>query len=356
MNIMLMDLSPDRSHSVEQVLYLAQALHKDVRNHVVLAVRPDSWLHKQAEASGLNVHSVYTGPAKGFMNKVSLDMHIRKHQHNWIIHCNDPESSVIGAKLAHKNPRLRLMHSRRTAESVSNSKLADIYRNSHAIACETKEIAHTMAEAGLPPMSLVVIPGCIEPEKYPHRKPRSDGRVNFVCNYPLKTGKGHEQLLRALPHLLHDPDMPPWELRFPEDGPMFKELLNIARGLGVESHCAFFGGQDPKIILPESDILIASAYENEGSSLAIKEAWASALPVICSDIPPHKEMVKDGKNGLIFKNGDPEDLADKMRSLAKDAELGEALVKAGNNRIKDFSVRRMTEQYRDIYRKISGIF
>ena len=48
----------------------------------------------------------------------------------------------------------------------------------------------------------------------------------------------------------------------------------------------------------------------ENSPLVIQEAFAHGRPVICSDIGGMAEKVTDGVDGLHFRAGDPQSLAD----------------------------------------------
>ena len=46
----------------------------------------------------------------------------------------------------------------------------------------------------------------------------------------------------------------------------------------------------------------------EGLPTVVLEAMSCGLPVIITDIPAHRDLVENGKNGLFFKKGSPEDL------------------------------------------------
>jgi glycosyltransferase involved in cell wall biosynthesis len=45
------------------------------------------------------------------------------------------------------------------------------------------------------------------------------------------------------------------------------------------------------------------------------EYWACGLPVIASDLPPIRQFLLDGKNGIFFQPSSPEDLARAMKFL-----------------------------------------
>ena len=57
-------------------------------------------------------------------------------------------------------------------------------------------------------------------------------------------------------------------------------------------------------------VLPSECYEN--FPMNIVEAFACGLPVICSRLGAMEEIVADGRTGLHFTPGDPEDLAHKI--------------------------------------------
>jgi glycosyltransferase involved in cell wall biosynthesis len=76
-----------------------------------------------------------------------------------------------------------------------------------------------------------------------------------------------------------------------------------------------FGGHVGQRDLPRwyhmSDIYISPSHV-DGSSVTLMEALASGLPCLVSDIPGNKEWIQDGVNGWLFRDGDADDLAEKI--------------------------------------------
>jgi glycosyltransferase involved in cell wall biosynthesis len=76
-----------------------------------------------------------------------------------------------------------------------------------------------------------------------------------------------------------------------------------------------FGGQVGQRDLPRwyhmADIYISPSHV-DGSSVSLMEALASGLPCLVSDIAGNREWIRDGVNGWLFRDGDVDDLAEKI--------------------------------------------
>ncbi|MCK6584863.1 MAG: glycosyltransferase, partial [Anaerolineales bacterium] len=76
-----------------------------------------------------------------------------------------------------------------------------------------------------------------------------------------------------------------------------------------------FGGQVSQRDLPRwyhmADIYISPSHV-DGTSVTLLEALASGLPCLVSDIPGNRDWVEEGVNGWLFRDGDADDLAEKI--------------------------------------------
>jgi glycosyltransferase involved in cell wall biosynthesis len=81
-----------------------------------------------------------------------------------------------------------------------------------------------------------------------------------------------------------------------------------------------FGGQVGQRELPRwyhmADMYISPSHV-DGSSVSLLEAMASGLPCLVSDIAGNKEWIEDGVNGWLFRDGDVDDLAEKILNAIK---------------------------------------
>lgn len=64
-----------------------------------------------------------------------------------------------------------------------------------------------------------------------------------------------------------------------------------------------------------ADLYISPSHV-DGSSVSLMEAMASGMPVLVSDIPANREWVHDDVNGWLFRDGDAENLAERIIWIA----------------------------------------
>ena len=85
-----------------------------------------------------------------------------------------------------------------------------------------------------------------------------------------------------------------------------------------------FGGQVGQRDLPRwyhmADIYISPSHV-DGSSVSLLEALACGMPCLVSDIAGNKEWVEEGVNGWLFRDGDVDDLAEKILLAIKSRQV-----------------------------------
>lgn len=89
------------------------------------------------------------------------------------------------------------------------------------------------------------------------------------------------------------------------------DFQNLIKG----NHITWFPkSEDVRPYLAEADVFVLPSYR-EGLSKALLEACAMEKPILTSDTPGCRDLVNNGKNGLLCKVADSEDLYDKMKKL-----------------------------------------
>lgn len=138
------------------------------------------------------------------------------------------------------------------------------------------------------------------------------------------------------------------------NGPELDNLKKQASELGLGDSCKFVGAvYDPAILgayMYESTVYVLAGM----GGLSINDAMTYSMPVICSVCDgTERDLVKHGENGFFFKNGDSNDLADKIDTVISSPEMaasmGEKSFKIINEQI---NINTVSNRYIDAFNKI----
>lgn len=100
----------------------------------------------------------------------------------------------------------------------------------------------------------------------------------------------------------------------------------------------------------QSKILVCASTAEGGPRVTV-EAMACGTPVITTPVGMMCELIQDGVNGLLF-HWDPNELAQKIRSLLDDESLRQRLGEAGRASVQEYRADRVIEQYARGYQQL----
>jgi glycosyltransferase involved in cell wall biosynthesis len=120
----------------------------------------------------------------------------------------------------------------------------------------------------------------------------------------LSPEKDHATLIRAFAKL----GRREWRLEIAGDGPMREQLQSLIREVGGRVTLIGFVA-DPFSVFRRAELAVSSS-RHEGFGNAIVEALACGTPVVATDCPyGPREILADGRYGLLVPVGDPDALA-----------------------------------------------
>lgn len=113
------------------------------------------------------------------------------------------------------------------------------------------------------------------------------------------------------------------------DGELREVLEESIRRYGIASHLHILGWRtDVPDLLAGLDIFVLPS-RWEGLSLALLEALSSGLAVVASDIPGNSAVIVHEVNGLLFRDGDSDDLTGNLLRLLQEPDLRAQLALRG---------------------------
>jgi len=161
-------------------------------------------------------------------------------------------------------------------------------------------------DGGLPADNIVVKPNFICPGPGVRECGAGDYAL-FVGRLSLE--KGLRTLLQTWQHLEGI------RLKIVGDGPIMDEVRAVVEREGLE-HVEVLGRRPREEVykfMQEARFLVFPSEWYEGFPMTIAEAFACGLPVVTSRLGAMAEIVEDGRTGLLFEPGNPEDLAAKVQ-------------------------------------------
>jgi phosphatidyl-myo-inositol alpha-mannosyltransferase len=107
--------------------------------------------------------------------------------------------------------------------------------------------------------------------------------------------------------------------------------------------------------LARAEVLCAPSLHGESFGMVLTEALAASTPVIASDIPGYRDVVRDGIDGLLTPPGDALALAEALRSLALDPAARARLSGAARLRAERFAWPHVAAEVLDCYEQAIAV-
>jgi glycosyltransferase involved in cell wall biosynthesis len=234
---------------------------------------------------------------------------------------------------------------------------------SDAIICPSNVTRDYIASLGLNPKLVSVIPNGVSPSDFtPSPLPRRDGRVPVLLYIgTLADWQGLDVVLRSLPKILEQQTI---RLHIVGRGRsrQRKLLSKQIRKLGVEGSVIVqpaVSHHEVPALIAESDICLAPLGLNDRNvtqgacPIKVLEYMASSRPLIASNLPIVRELVREDMDALLFSPTDPDDLARQVLRLLNDYDLSKRLADSATERaLTKFTWHEAQKKLVKVYRKL----
>jgi len=171
------------------------------------------------------------------------------------------------------------------------------------------------------------------------------GAFVITCVAEMHPRKGHKHLIEAFQRL--QKQTPMLHLVLVGTGPIEQELKER---YGSNPNIHFLGWRkDIPQILRASDVFVLPSLR-EAFGLSIVEAMASGVPVVATDTGGARDIIENGKSGLLVPPGDSESLMGAIKTLIDNPGQRKDLAKNALERAKTyFTAERMAKETAELY-------
>lgn len=242
----------------------------------------------------------------------------------------------------------------------------ETYAFQHADAVTTicEGLRADIVARGIPSGKVTVIPNAVDIEKFPLGNPPDESLkaslglkgmrvLGFLGSFYAY--EGLDLLLNALPAILQQaPDV---RILLVGGGPQEANLKAQAQQLGIADKIVFSGRVPHEQVNRYYDLIDLLVYARHSMRLTelvtpLKplEAMAQGKIFIASDVGGHKELIRDGETGVLFRAGDVADMVRKILDLLANAEQWPNLRVAGRHFVEtERSWERSVSNYKAVY-------
>jgi PEP-CTERM/exosortase A-associated glycosyltransferase len=204
-------------------------------------------------------------------------------------------------------------------------------RNADAVTVICEGLRRDLMARGIPPHKITVIPNAVDLDKFavggrpdPKLKLKlglgSSRVLGFIGSFYAY--EGLDLLIGALPEIAKK--MPDVRVLLVGGGPQEAALKQQVMALGLKDRVVFAGRVphgDVNRYYDLIDVLVYARHPMRLTDLVTPlkplEAMAQGRLMVASDVGGHKELIQDGKTGVLFHAGNAGDLASKVVALLK---------------------------------------
>ena len=197
-----------------------------------------------------------------------------------------------------------------------------------------------------------VIPNCInvkhfENEVQKYRKFRKINSIKTIIMVArLDEIKDQETLLKAYAKIKKK-----CNLILVGDGNKRAYLERIASELGLNTQKIFLGSKlDIPAILAEADIFAFSTTVSEGFGIALIEAMAARLPIIATDVPACREVLDNGKAGILIPVGRVDLWINALNKIISSSSKRDFYIKNSIRNLKTYDVKIVKNKWLSLFK------
>lgn len=321
-----------------QLLNLAPHLLKEMELHIC-SLGGGGALEASFEELGIKVCHVDLGWKYSPLGIAKLSRIISRGGYD-LVHVHRMESivfPVVVASLGAKVPVVVHHHflykwlsqRKKLLESWATRRALGVLAVSHPV------MEHSCRELGIPPHRMMVVYNGVKGDRIP-LKSRDPWLVGMVAR--MVRHKRVDTFLHAAARLVSI--FPTVKFKLVGGGEREGRYRELAKELALEGKVVFTGSVLEVEGEAERFAIGVLPSENEGLPNTLLEYGALGLPMVASSIPQNREVVEEGREGLLVPAGDPNALAQALAALLLNRALAKRSEKMAKRRAEKFNLSR----------------
>lgn len=380
MKVLFISTGDAKYGAPKSMLALMELLRERHKVEVVLLTTKHNELNEYCAAHGIENYSCYYSDMMAGSSYESKAKNLLKHivkyelyvkgclSHNKVnklgidftridlIHSNTNRVD-IGAYISEKYNIPHIWHLREMDEGTKGmvyyKRNWTSYMNNHATEyiAITRAVKDSWAKHGLAEDKIRVIYNGIDAAKIEERQIRNDGKIKIAAVGRIEKSKGQEDLIRAVTML-------PVELQekiqidfmggaYPEYERKLKRIQEKKKCMAQINYLGYCKNVVQQLKNYDIGITCSTA---EAFGRTTVEYMMAGLLVVASDTGANPELIEDGKSGLLYRQGDAEQLSEVLQKICENNIDVEKLRKQGKERAEELftaekNADRIYEEY-----------
>jgi glycosyltransferase involved in cell wall biosynthesis len=201
------------------------------------------------------------------------------------------------------------------------------WRSAERVLPVTHVLAGILAENGVDPARITVIPNGIDPARFPRRAPApAGGAVTLGFVGFVRAWHGLDRVIEGM-----QAGAPATRFLVVGEGPAIPDLRALASRLGMSARVTFAGLVPPDqvgALVQDFDIALQPSATPYASPLKIFDYMAAGCAIVAPDQPNMREILTHHETALLFDPADPAAMWRAIEQLIADAALRDRLGRA----------------------------
>jgi PEP-CTERM/exosortase A-associated glycosyltransferase len=242
-------------------------------------------------------------------------------------------------------------------------------RQADGVTCICHGIRNDLVARGIRGDKITIIPNAVDIENFEPIVARDaqlaaelglDDKpvVGFIGSFYAY--EGLDLLLDAIPLVLDR--LPDLQVLLVGGGPVEQQIREQVQRLGIGGRVHFTGRVPHDQVSRYYSLVDVQVYARHPlritelvTPLKPLEAMAQKSLFLASDVGGHKELIRDGENGVLFRAGDVHDLAEQLHGMFTRRERWDALREAGRHYVEsERNWANSIANYRPLYERLVG--